>query len=94
MSIFITDIRPGVLASVFMIILYISNMGKIFFAKNIAVATVLLYLFYSTLTIVMYAYNGLPLTVYFSEFANSILPMGFFFIAYCSKKETKILFWS
>jgi hypothetical protein len=88
-SIFFPAIRPGVGASVFMLILYISNMNRIYLVKNTSIAIVLFYLFYSTITIVLYSNNNLPFMVYFSEYSNSILPAGFFFIAYSSNDKTK-----
>ena len=76
------DMRPGLGAAIVMLFIYLS-----YFLKNKLIisskvdAMVLLYVLYVGVSFLWFLFSGMPVSVYLREFSNSILPIGFYFIA-------------
>ena len=82
---FIPSIRLGVITSVIILwILYNSLDRNDLLINSSFNKLVLAYLLYNTFSIVLYVFSGIPLSVFFAEWSNSILPIFFFYLA---KKE-------
>lgn len=78
LNVFYESIRPGVLASAFIIMLSLtvvpSNATRLELLIN-------LYVFYNIFGILLNFQNDIPLRIGFEEFSSSALPVMFFFIA-------------
>jgi hypothetical protein len=87
-SMLFTTIRPGVLASIVMCIIIITNYKSITFRRNSFHFILVLYLFYNIFTGLYYINKNMPFSVFYTEFSNSILPAIFFFIGKHNKEES------
>jgi hypothetical protein len=77
-------IRLGVVSSLLIFIVIYKNVNKYDLLNNKTInKLVLVYLIYNTVSVINYIFLDIPLSVYFAEFSNSILPIFFF---YFSKK--------
>ena len=76
------NMRPGLGMAIVMLIVY-----YLFFLKNKLVisnkvdAIVLIYVLYAAVSFLWFFFSGMPVSVFIREFSNSILPIGFYFIA-------------
>lgn len=76
------SMRLGLVTSILIIIFLFFNLQIKNLLKNSHInKCVLLYLSYNTLSLVYYMLNGLPISVFFREWSNSILPLFFFYLA-------------
>ena len=76
------DIRLGVVTAIVIIFLAINGINKRTILSNtIENKIVLAYITYNTVSIVLYAINGIPLSVFVAEWSNSILPIFFYYFA-------------
>ncbi len=73
------SVRIGVLASIVMLITYLSSLLKSF-KLNIFDYLVNFYFCWNFLSIFFFLFNDLPLSVYVREFSNSVLPIGFYYL--------------
>ncbi len=85
---FISSIRLGVVTSVIILLALYNTINKRDLLINSDInKLVLAYLFYNTFSVLMYVFSGIPLSVFFAEWSNSILPIFFFYLP--SKEKTE-----
>lgn len=85
---FIPSIRLGVVTSVIILLVVYNTINRHDLLKNSDInKLVLAYLFYNTCSALLYVFSGIPLSVFFAEWSNSILPIFFFYIS--SKEKTE-----
>lgn len=85
---FIPSIRLGVVTSVIILLVLLNTINKHDLLGNSDInKLVLAYLFYNTFSALMYIFSGIPLSVFFAEWSNSILPIFFFYLP--SKERTE-----
>jgi len=85
---FIPSIRLGVVTSVIILLVLINTINKHDLLGNSDInKLVFAYLFYNTFSALMYIFSGIPLSVFFAEWSNSILPIFFFYLP--SKERTE-----
>lgn len=82
LQLYISEIRLGVITSFIIILLIYKNLKKqsLFFNSSIN-KMVLLYLIYNSVSIILFLFKGFPISVFFAEWSNSILPICFFYFA-------------
>ena len=83
LNMFFEAVRPGVLATVFLICVAI----ELFIRKDITFAKfidklVAAYIAYNTLSVIWLVKSGMPYTVYIQEFVVSLLPVIFYYTAH------------
>lgn len=79
---FFPKIRLGLITSFLIIIVLIITIKRKDFLRNTFINKLILsYLFYNTISIVWFVFSGIPVSVFFAEWSNSILPIFFFYIA-------------
>lgn len=87
---FIPSIRLGVVTSVIILLVLFNTINRHDLLRNSDInKLVLAYLFYNTFSVLLYVFSGIPLSVFFAEWSNSILPIFFF---YLSSKEKTVSF--
>ena len=80
---FIPGIRLGVVTSVLILFVLYNTINRHDILRNTFINhLVLVYLLYNSISIIGYLFSGIPVTVFFAEWSNSILPIFFFYIAY------------
>lgn len=85
---FIPSIRLGVITSfVILVVLYKSLNKHDFFKNTLVNKLVLLYLLYNSISLIWFIFSGIPVSVFFAEWSNSILPVFFFYISYKEDKS-------
>ena len=85
---FIPSIRLGVVTSVIILLVLYNTINKHDLLRNSYInKLVLAYLFYNTFSVLLYVFSGIPLSVFFAEWSNSILPIFFFYLS--SKEKTE-----
>ena len=78
---FIPNIRLGVVTSFIIIFVLYNTINRHDLLKNSDInKLVLAYLFYNTFSVLLYVFSGIPLSVFFAEWSNSILPIFFFYL--------------
>ena len=78
---FIPSIRLGVVTAVIILLVFYNTVNKHDLLRNSHInKLVLAYLLYNTFSILLYAFSGIPLSVFFAEWSNSILPIFFFYL--------------
>lgn len=100
LSLFLSVVRPGVFASVLMLIAGIETVllfsknriskgfkAKELFGLSLVDATVLLYFVINILSVFWLTKNGFSISVFAQEFSNSILPIVFYFYAVYNSDE-------
>ena len=79
---FIPAIRLGVVTAGIILMVIYKSINKHDLLRNTSInKLVLAYLFYNTISIVWFVFSGIPVSVFFAEWANSILPVFFFYLA-------------
>ena len=85
---FIPSIRLGVVTSVIILLVLYNTINRHDLLRNSDInKLVLAYLFYNTFSVLLYVFSGIPLSVFFAEWSNSILPIFFFYLS--SKEKTE-----
>jgi hypothetical protein len=85
---FIPSIRLGVVTSVIILLVLYNTINRHDLLRNSYInKLVLAYLFYNTFSVLLYVFSGIPLSVFFAEWSNSILPIFFFYLS--SKEKTE-----
>ena len=85
---FIPSIRLGVVTSVIILLVLYNTITRHDLLRNSYInKLVLAYLFYNTFSVLLYVFSGVPLSVFFAEWSNSILPIFFFYLS--SKEKTE-----
>jgi hypothetical protein len=75
-------IRLGVVSSFLIFLVVYNNVNKHDLLKNNIINKLVLgYLIYNTLSVIFYIFLDIPLSVYFAEWSNSILPIFFFYFS-------------
>jgi hypothetical protein len=86
---FIPSIRLGVVTSVIILLVLYSTINRHDILRNSDInKLVLAYLFYNTCSVLLYVFSGIPLSVFFAEWSNSILPIFFFYLSGKEKTES------
>lgn len=87
-QLYVPQIRLGVITSVIILILMYKNIKRHSLLYNSSInKLVLLYILYNSLSLLWFLFNGFPVSVFFAEWTNSILPVFFFYFSYPFKKE-------
>jgi hypothetical protein len=85
---FIPSIRLGVVTSVIILLVLNNTINRQDLLRNTFInKLVLAYIFYNSVSIILYIFYGIPLSVFFAEWSNSILPIFFFYLS--SKEKTE-----
>jgi len=85
---YIPSIRLGVMTSVIILLVLYNTINRHDLLRNSDInKLVLAYLFYNTFSVLLYVFSGIPLSVFFAEWSNSILPIFFFYLS--SKEKTE-----
>lgn len=91
---YIPGIRLGVLTSIIIVIsLFYGVDRKIIFYNSRINKLILLYICYNSISILWIGLSGIPISVFISEWSNSILPVFFFYFAY-GESESKQTFYN
>lgn len=86
---FIPSIRLGVVTSVIILLVLYNTINRHDILRNSDInKLVLAYLFYNTCSVLLYVFSGIPLSVFFAEWSNSILPIFFFYLSAKEKTES------
>ena len=81
-------IRLGVITSVIIIFISYKTIDKFKLINNTLInKLILLYLFYNSASVILYIFSGIPLSVFFAEWSNSILPVFFFYFSSNRKSD-------
>jgi len=84
-------VRPGVVASIWMIFIFVELLIKNKMnIRNTMDVLIVVYFFYRTLSVIWIIRQGLPVSVFLKESAASLIPMIFYF---AGKVETKFSFY-
>jgi hypothetical protein len=83
-------VRPGLLAAVVMCLIIITNYKLFTFRNDIFHLIFFLYIIYNLFSIVFYIWNRVPVSVFFQEFSNSMMPVLFFFIGKSRMNEESL----
>lgn len=84
----IPNLRIGVITSFIILFFLLNTINRQDLLKKTYINKfVLAYLFYNTFSIVGYFFSGIPLSVFFAEWSNSILPVFFFYLSSKEKAE-------
>jgi hypothetical protein len=79
---FIPSIRLGVITSIVILYVLFNTINKHDILRNTFInKLVLAYLFYNTISLFWFVFSGIPVSVFFAEWSNSILPIFFFYVA-------------
>ncbi|GAU77785.1 O-antigen ligase [Fusibacter sp. 3D3] len=89
LSLFFADVKVGTFASLFMLYLILKLVVKKQIIRNYADVLVVIYILYNILTILWFPKGMLPMKVYLTEIAYSILPILFYFLKN-TKNEAKL----
>jgi hypothetical protein len=82
-------IRIGILTALVILVLVFKDVNKRVFLLNGTInKMILLYLIYNTGSLCWFFFTGLPVSVFFAEWSNSILPILFFYLAYIERKQS------
>lgn len=84
---FIPVLRPGLLLSLLMFFLFCKLTQPS--APNMTLQLFYLYFVYIVLSIQGYLYTGLPISLYFLEITNQLLPMLFFILPFSERFRTE-----
>ncbi len=85
---FIPSIRLGVVTSVIILFILNNTINRQDLLRNTNInKLVLAYIFYNSFSILLYIFSAIPLSVFFAEWSNSILPIFFFYLS--SKEKTE-----
>lgn len=86
---FIPSIRLGVVTSVIILLVLYNTINRHDILRNSDInKLVLSYLFYNTCSVLLYVFSGIPLSVFFAEWSNSILPIFFFYLSGKEKTDS------
>jgi len=86
---FIPSIRLGVVTSVIILLVLYNKINRHDLLRNTFInKLVLAYIFYNSFSIVLYIFSEIPLSVFFAEWSNSILPIFFFYLPSKGKTES------
>lgn len=81
-------VRLGVVSSIVILFVAFKTIKIVDITRSsILNKLVLGYLFYNTASVILYIYSEIPLSVYFAEWSNSILPISFFYMAHNSVND-------
>lgn len=85
-------IRIGIAASLVMLLIFGASFvqGK-FQIKDKIDVIVALFILYNLCSGFLFLINGLPMDIFIREFSNTILPMGFYFLAKTNAKPSRFL---
>ncbi len=86
---FIPSIRVGVVTSVIILLVLYNTINRHDLLSNTDInKLVLAYLFYNTFSLLLYMFSAIPLSVFFAEWSNSILPVFFFYLPIKEKRKS------
>ncbi len=80
LAVFVPFVKTGLLMSC--LLLYLCAGFRFLQTTSFCLSLAFFYLLYNVMTVQGYIFNNIPITVFFQEFANQVLPISFFFIAY------------
>jgi hypothetical protein len=87
-QLYIPQIRLGVITSVIILMLMYKNIKRHSLLYNSSInKLVLFYILYNSISILWFLFKGFPVSVFFAEWTNSILPVFFFYFSYPFKKQ-------
>ncbi|TDE51303.1 O-antigen ligase family protein [Flavobacterium sp. GT3P67] len=87
-QLYIPQIRLGVITAIIIFILIYKNIKKHSLLYNSSInKLVLFYILYNSISILWFLLKGFPVSVFFAEWTNSILPVFFFYFSYPFKKQ-------
>lgn len=90
LTLFIKQMRPGLFASLLMIIVILEVvLRKEFTVKSTVDRLVAAYVVYNLFSVIWLMKNGYPASVFLQEFSNSILPIIFYFVGTSVGIQTK-----
>jgi len=85
---FIPSIRLGIVTTIIILFVLYNTINRYDLLRNSIInKLVLAYLFYNTFSVLFYVFSGIPLSVFFAEWSNSILPIFFFYLPNNEKTE-------
>lgn len=85
---FIPSIRLGVITSIVILIVLYKDINRHDLLRNSIInKLVLCYIVYNIFSGFFYIFSGIPVSVFFAESSNSILPIFFFYFSSKEKKE-------
>lgn len=87
-QLYIPQIRLGIITAIIIFILIYKNIKKHSLLYNSSInKLVLFYILYNSISILWFLFKGFPVSVFFAEWTNSILPVFFFYFSYPFKKQ-------
>lgn len=87
-QLYVPQIRLGIITSFIMFLLIYKNIKRHSLLYNSSInKLVLFYILYNSISIFWFLFKGFPLSVFFAEWTNSILPVFFFYFSYPYKRK-------